>query len=160
MLVVAVDIGGTFTDLMAFDDQTGRFSDSKALSTPSQLVVGIINCIKKSGLASSDIDELIHGSTTAINTLIERKGAKTGLIVTQGMRDVYIIGRGNRPESYNLFFHKHRPLVPRHLTCEVKERLLASGEVLEKLDRSSVERAANYLKEKGVEAVAVCFIHS
>jgi N-methylhydantoinase A len=160
MLVVAVDIGGTFTDLMSFDDKTGRFSDSKALSTPHRLVDGIISCIKKSGLKTSDIDELIHGSTTAINTLIERKGAKAGLLVTQGMRDVYIIGRGNRPESYNLFFHRHRPLVPRHLTCEIKERLLASGEVLEPLDRASVEQAANYLKEKGVEAVAVCFIHS
>ena len=160
MLVVAVDIGGTFTDLMAFDDQTGRFCDAKSLSTPSHLVNGVIKCIKKSGLEVSDIDELIHGSTTAINTLIERKGAKTGLLVTQGMRDVYIIGRGNRPESYNLFFHKHRPLVPRHLTCEVKERLLASGEVLEPLDRSSVEQAARYLKDKGVEAIAVCFIHS
>jgi N-methylhydantoinase A len=160
MLVVAVDIGGTFTDLMAFDDETGKFSDAKSLTTPSHLVNGIINCIKKSGLASSAIDELIHGSTTAINTLIERKGAKTGLIVTQGMRDVYIIGRGNRPESYNLFFHKHRPLVPRHLTLEVKERLLASGDVLEPLDKKSVEDAAKFLKEKGVEAVAVCFIHS
>ena len=160
MLVVAVDIGGTFTDLMAFDDQTGRFCDAKSLSTPSHLVNGVIKCIKKSGLEVSDIDELIHGSTTAINTLIERKGAKTGLLVTQGMRDVYIIGRGNRPESYNLFFHKHRPLVPRHLTCEVKERLLASGDVLEPLDRSSVEQAARYLKDKGVEAIAVCFIHS
>jgi N-methylhydantoinase A len=160
MLVVAVDIGGTFTDLMAFDDQTGRFSDAKSLTTPHRLAEGIINCIRKSGLATSDIDELIHGSTTAINTLIERKGAKTGLLVTQGMRDVYIIGRGNRPESYNLFFHRHRPLVPRHLTFEIKERLLASGEVLEPLDLASVEQACNALKEKGVEAVAVCFIHS
>ncbi|MCC6473038.1 MAG: hydantoinase/oxoprolinase family protein [Burkholderiales bacterium] len=160
MLVVAIDIGGTFTDLMAFDDRTGRFSDSKALSTPNRLVDGIINCIRKSGLESGEIDELIHGSTTAINTLIEKKGAKTGLLVTQGMRDVYIIGRGNRPESYNLFFHKHRPLVPRHLTLEIKERLLASGEVLEPLDTASVETAANFLKDKGVEAVAVCFIHS
>ena len=75
------------------------------------------------------IDELIHGSTIAINTLIERKGAKTGLIVTRGTRDVYIIGRGNRPEAYNLLFHRHRPLAPRHLTREVDERLLASGDV-------------------------------
>ena len=155
MLVVAIDIGGTFTDLMAFDDQTGRFSDAKSLTTPSHLVQGIIDCIKKSGLQSSAIDELIHGSTTAINTLIERKGAKTGLLVTQGMRDVYIIGRGNRPESYNLFFHKHRPLVPRHLTVEAKERVLASGEVLEPLDAKSVEEACRLFNEKGVKAVAV-----
>ena len=160
MLVVAIDIGGTFTDLMAFDDQTGRFSDSKSLSTPAQRVLGIIDCIKKSGLESSAIDELIHGSTTAINTLIERKGAKTGLVVTQGMRDVYIIGRGNRPESYNLFFHKHRPLVPRHLTVEAKERVLASGEVLQPLDKESIEAACKLFIEKEVKAVAVCFLHS
>jgi N-methylhydantoinase A len=160
MLVVAIDIGGTFTDLMAFDDKTGKFSDAKSLSTPHNLSEGIINCIKKSGLKAGDVDELIHGSTTAINTLIERKGAKAGLLVTQGMRDVYIIGRGNRPESYNLFFHRHRPLVPRHLTIEIKERLLATGEVLEPLDRKSVEDACQTLIDKGVEAVAVCFIHS
>ena len=160
MLVVAIDIGGTFTDLMAFDDQTGRFSDAKSLTTPAHLVQGIIDCIRKSGLESSAIDELIHGSTTAINTLIERKGAKTGLLVTQGMRDVYIIGRGNRPESYNLFFHKHRPLVPRHLTVEAKERVLASGEVLEPLGKESVEAACKLFIEKGVKAVAVCFLHS
>jgi N-methylhydantoinase A len=160
MLVVAIDIGGTFTDLMAFDDQTGRFADAKSLTTPSHLAQGILDCIKKSGLQSDTINELIHGSTTAINTLIERKGAKTGLLVTQGMRDVYIIGRGNRPESYNLFFHKHRPLVPRHLTVEAKERVLASGDVLDALDPASVEAACKLFNEKGVKAVAVCFLHS
>ncbi len=82
---------------------------------------GIIDCLDKSGLDDRIAStELIHGSTTAINTLIERKGAKTGLIVTRGTRDVYAIGRGNRPEAYNLFFHRHRPLVPRSLTREVE----------------------------------------
>ncbi len=96
MLVVAIDIGGTFTDLIGFDENAGRFIQAKSLTTPSQLVQGIIDCLRKSGIEAGAIDELIHGSTTAINTLIERKGSKTALLVTRGTRDVYIIGRGNR----------------------------------------------------------------
>ena len=115
---------------------------AKSLTTPAQLAQGVIDCIRKSGLDAAAIDELIHGSTIAINTLIERKGAKTGLVVTRGTRDVYIIGRGNRPEAYNLFFHRHRPLVPRHLTREVDERLLSSGEVHVPLDREGMRRPA------------------
>ncbi len=160
MIVVAIDIGGTFTDLIGFDDETRRFVEAKSLTTPAELVQGVIDCIRKSGLEASTIDELIHGSTIAINTLIERKGAKTGLIVTRGTRDVYIIGRGNRPEAYNLFFHRHRPLVPRHLTREVDERLLASGETHAPLDRATVTEACRALAAEGVEAVAVCFLHS
>ena len=121
---------------------------------------GVLDCIRKSGLRAAAIDELIHGSTIAINTLIERKGAKTGLIVTRGTRDVYIIGRGNRPEAYNLFFHRHRPLVPRHLTREIDERLLSSGEVLRPLNKASVAEACRALAAEGVEAVAVCLLHS
>jgi N-methylhydantoinase A len=160
VIVVAIDIGGTFTDLIGFDQVAGRFVEAKSLTTPAQLGQGVIDCIRKSGLAAAAIDELIHGSTIAINTLIERKGAKTGLVVTRGTRDVYIIGRGNRPEAYNLFFHRHRPLVPRHLTCEVDERLLSSGEVRAPLDRTDIVNACRALAAEGVEAVAVCFLHS
>ena len=103
---------------------------------------------------------MIHGSTIAINTLIERKGAKTGLIVTSGTRDVYIIGRGNRPEAYNLFFHRHQPLVPRHLTREVEERLTSAGEIFRPLNKASVTEACRALAAEGVEAVAVCLLHS
>jgi N-methylhydantoinase A len=159
-LLVAIDIGGTFTDLMAFDEATGRFAQAKTLTTPAELVQGIVDCLRKSGVDCAEIGELIHGSTTAINTLIERKGAKTGLIVTRGTRDVYSIGRGNRPESYNLFFHRHRPLVPRHLTREIDERMLASGEVLEPLAHASLEEACRRLAGENVEAVAVCLLHS
>ncbi|MFL6797922.1 MAG: hydantoinase/oxoprolinase family protein [Xanthobacteraceae bacterium] len=160
MIVVAIDIGGTFTDLVGFDEATGKFLQAKSLTTPAQLVQGIIDCVRKSGLDAGAIDELIHGSTIAINTLIERTGAKTGLIVTRGTRDVYIIGRGNRPEAYNLLFHRHRPLVPRHLTREVDERLLSSGEVYRELDRAGLAEACALLAAEGVEAVAVCFLHS
>ena len=160
MIVVAIDIGGTFTDLIGFDTGAGRFAQAKSLTTPHHLVQGIIDCLEKSGLSPAGITELIHGSTTAINTLIERKGAKTGLIVTRGTRDVYAIGRGNRPEAYNLFFHRHRPLVSRALTREVGGRLLASGQEHEALDAASVADAIGALQAAGVEAVAVCLIHS
>src|SRR3954451_15318689 len=129
MIFVAVDIGGTFTDLIGFDDETQTFVQAKSLTTPAELNQGVINCLKESGIDAGKIDELIHGSTTAINTLIERKGAKTGLVVTRGPRDFYITARGNRPKSYNLFFHRHQPLVSRRMTREVDERLLATGEV-------------------------------
>jgi len=160
VLVVAIDIGGTFTDLIGFDEAKGAFVQAKSLTTPAHLVQGIIDCLRKSGLEAAAIDELIHGSTIAINTLIERKGAATGLIVTRGTRDVYAIGRGNRPEAYNLLFHKHRPLVPRRLTREADERMLASGDMHAPLRRASVEEACGFLAEEGVESVAVCFLHS
>jgi N-methylhydantoinase A len=160
VIFVAIDIGGTFTDLVGFDDRTERFVEAKSLTTPAHLAQAIVDCVRRSGLQASAIDELIHGSTIAINTLIERKGAKTGLIVTRGTRDVYIIGRGNRPEAYNLLFHRHRPLVPRHLTREVRERLLSSGDVHEPLDRESMADACQVLAAEGIEAVAVCFLHA
>ena len=160
MIVVAIDIGGTFTDLIGFDTEAKRFLQAKSLTTPHNLVQGIIDCLNKSGISIGQIAELIHGSTTAINTLIERKGAKTGLIVTRGTRDVYSVGRGNRPESYNLFFQRHRPLVPRALTREVDGRLLASGAEHAPLDAKSVMEAIAHLKAEGCEAVAVCLLHS
>ncbi len=160
MIVVAIDIGGTFTDLIGFDTEARLFHQAKSLTTPDDLARGIVDCLNESGIPPGSIAELIHGSTTAINTLIERKGAKTGLIVTRGTRDVYAIGRGNRPESYNLFFHRPRPLAPRSLTREVGGRLLASGQEYEPLDVASVEAAANALAAEGVEAIAVCLLHS
>ena len=148
MTLLAVDIGGTFTDLMAFDAAT------------HDLAQGIIDCIAKSGLDIAAAQNLIHGTTQAINTLIERKGACTALLVTKGTRDVYAIGRGNRPESYNLRFHKHRPLVPRRRVFEVDERVLASGEIQKALNAREVEALCDQLRAAEVEAVAVCFLHA
>src|SRR4029077_13598005 len=146
VIFVAIDIGGTFTDLVGFDDAAKKFVEAKSLTTPAQLTQGIVDCIRKSGLDPADIDELIHGSTIAINTLIERKGAKTGLVVTRGTRDGYIIGRGNRPEAYNVFFHRQHPLVSRRMTREVDERLLSTGEVYVPLKKASVVEACKPLK--------------
>ena len=127
MLTIALDIGGTFTDLIAFDQASGTIHHAKSSTTPYDLAVGIRDTLSKSGLPFGEAHSFVHGSTIAINTAIERTGASTALFVTQGMRDVYKIGRGNRPESYNLFFKRPVPLVPRHLTFEVAERLNAAG---------------------------------
>ncbi|MGH7089942.1 MAG: hydantoinase/oxoprolinase N-terminal domain-containing protein, partial [Stellaceae bacterium] len=160
MSFVAVDIGGTFTDLIAFDEAEARIRHAKSLTTPKNPVQGVLDCIAKAALDPGAIGTLIHGSTIAINTLIERKGATVGLLVTRGTKDVYIIGRGNRPEAYNLFFHRARPLVPRHRTFEIDERLYAGGEVRERLSRDSVRAACAALDKEGVDAIAICFLHS
>src|SRR5579884_350699 len=133
-LTVALDIGGTFTDLISFDEATGVVRHAKSSTTPSDLSIGIRDCLEKSGLDVRQAESFIHGSTIAINTAIERTGARTALIVTQGMRDVYRIGRGNRPEAYNLYFKRPIPYVPRRRTFEVRERLGATGEVIVPFD--------------------------
>src|SRR5215831_11397166 len=160
MLIVAVDIGGTFTDFLGYDTTTGTLLSSKAPTTPQALEHGIRDCLKKAGASIDAIDSLVHGSTVAINTVLERKGAHTALVVTKGTRDVYQIGRGNRPDAYDIWFKRPEPLVPRHLTFEVEERLLATGEVHTPLNVVQAETVARQVTESGVEAVAVCFLHS
>ncbi len=156
---IAVDIGGTFTDLVAVDDQ-GRLSRSKSLTTPDDLARGIHNCLQAANIDVAGADFFVHGSTVTINAVLERKGARTGLITTKGFRDVYEIGRGNRPEGYNLFFKRPVPLVPRDLRLEVDERLYATGEVYRPLDEDSAKAAIGALKSAGVESVAVCLLHA
>ena len=160
MLFVAVDIGGTFTDLVAFDQDSGRLYSAKRLTTPRNLVDGILDCVAASGLSLANVAQLIHGSTVAINTLIERKGARTALLVTKGTRDVYAIGRGNRPDAYNLFFTRPRPLVGRASIFELDERILAGGVVRTPLDPAQIHALSDQLRSDGYEAVAVCFLHS
>src|SRR5882757_8109932 len=127
---LAADIGGTFTDVVAFDAATGRMELGKVLSAPDDLASAILAGAAKTGHRFADAALFLHGSTVAINTILERKGAKTALLITQGFRDIYEIGRVNRPDAYNLFFTKHRPLVPRRHRYEVRERLYADGTVL------------------------------
>jgi N-methylhydantoinase A len=156
---IAVDIGGTFTDLVAVDDQ-GKIFRSKSLTTPDDLARGINDCLQSANINVAGAHFFVHGSTVTINAVIERKGARTGLITTKGFRDVYEIGRGNRPEGYNLFFKRPVPLVPRDLRLEVDERLYATGEVLKPLDENSAAAAINSLQASRVESVAVCLLHS
>ena len=156
---IAVDIGGTFTDLVAVDDN-GQMYRSKSLTTPDDLARGIEDCLSHAKIDVAGAGFFVHGSTVTINAVLERKGAKTGLITTKGFRDVYEIGRGNRPEGYNLFFKRPVPLVPRDLRLEVDERLYATGEVLTRLDEQSAASTIAALKAADVESIAVCLLHS
>lgn len=160
MTFIATDIGGTFTDLVAYDPLTNTIYQGKSYTDPAAITDGIVRCLEKSGVPIETAAEFIHGSTIAINTAIERKGARTALFVTRGTRDVYQIGRGNRPESYNLFFKRPVPFVPRHLTFEINERIFASGELHTELDPDDVLRALEQARAYGVESIAVCFLHS
>lgn len=159
MLRVATDIGGTFTDLVAVDE-TGRTVMAKSHTTPPNFEEGVIDVIQKSGIDPSSVREFIHGTTTIINALTERKGAKTALITTKGFRDVLEIARCNRPDLFNMVFEKPKPFIPRYLRQEVRERISYKGEIVTPLERADVEAAVARFKKEGVEAVAVCYINS
>ena len=157
---IATDIGGTFTDVVGFDERTGEVRYGKTLTVPGDLVQGMLTGIEKAGSKLSRARLFLHGTTLVINALLERRGAVTALITTRGFRDVYEIGRINRHDSYNLFFRKHVPLIPRSLRFEVTERLSAKGEVLTPLDDEEVAQIADRILELDVEAVAVMLLHS
>src|SRR5207245_8581206 len=123
-----------------------------ALSTPARLVDGINAGVAKAGTDYASASLFLHGSTIAVNTILERTGARTALLITEGFRDIYEIGRINRPDAYNLFFQKHEPLVERALRFEVKERVLADGDIDRPLDESEVARLGDILEKLGVEA--------
>ncbi len=158
MNIVGIDIGGTFTDLVGCID--GKIVTSKSSTTPADPTRGVADTLRLAECSLPAIAEVLHGSTTAINTVLERKGAKTALITTRGFRDVYAIGRGNRIEAFNLFFHRPKPLVPRNLTFEITERINHRGEILTTIDTAGIEELAGQLKALGVEAIAICFLHS
>jgi len=157
---VGIDIGGTFTDLVGYDETTNRLVTAKASTTPGDLSRGIEHCLEQAGTAAAGIASLTHGSTVAINIAIERTGAKTALVVTRGTRDVYAIGRGNRPNAYDIAFRRPAPLVPRRLTFEIDERLGPTGETWQAFDEAQARSVADDLAAGGVEAVAVCFLHA
>src|SRR5438034_7997667 len=158
-LRLAADIGGTFTDVAAFDERTGKLTFGKALSTPQRLVEGINAGVEKAGSDYRSAGLFLHGSTIAINTILERNGAKTALVTTEGFRDVYEIGRINRPDAYNLYFQKHKPLIERALCFEVKERVRADGEVVTPLDEAGLAALSDKLDKLGIEAAAIMFIN-
>ena len=157
---VAVDIGGTFTDVVVFDEANASLALAKTLSTPAELARGVLEGLTKAAVRFAEVSSLIHGSTVVINAIIERQGAKTALVTTKGFRDVYEIGRINRPESFNPRFRKHRPLVPRENIFEITERVLADGSVRTPFNEEEAREVARIIKEEGFEAVAVLFLHS
>lgn len=156
---VATDIGGTFTDLVAVDDQ-GKTILTKSHTTPPNFEEGVIKVIQKSGVCPQEIKDFIHGTTTIINALTERKGAKTALITTKGFRDVLEIARCNRPDLFNMVFAKPRPFIPRYLRKEVEERVSFDGKIVTPLNEDDIRTAVEYFKKEKVEAIAVCYINS
>jgi N-methylhydantoinase A len=161
---VGVDIGGTFTDLIVFDDATGTFAVGKALTTPhdpSQAVETVLLAtLERAGIKSSAVQQVIHGTTLVTNAIIERKGSPTALLATQGFRDSIEIGRENRYELYDLMLEMPQPLVPRYLRFGVPQRTLADGSTQQELDVAFVERLARELDANGIKAVAIAFLNS
>jgi N-methylhydantoinase A len=157
---VAVDIGGTFTDLVAYDHDSGAVVYTKSPTTYGNLVEGVLDCFAKAKLDPGAANFVNHGTTLVINALIQRKGARAALITTTGFRDILEIARGNRPDPFDLHYRRDEPLIPRELRFEVKERTGAKGEIVTPLDRAALEALAAELKRLGIEAVAVFFMNS
>ncbi len=160
---VAVDIGGTFTDIVVMAGD-GTLSESKVSTTPDDpsraVVAGVEALLKELGLDPGRVEEVLHGTTVGSNTLLQRSGARTGLITTRGFRDVLEIGRIRMPDMFDLTWDKPKPLVPRRHRLEVAERIAADGSVVEALDETSVVAAGEQLVGEGIEAVAICLINS
>ncbi|WP_172327144.1 hydantoinase/oxoprolinase family protein [Mangrovicoccus sp. HB161399] len=165
---VGVDSGGTFTDVCMFDETEGRVKIWKVSSTPDDPSRGIAQGVEEGmrvhgGATDAPLKEIGyfgHGTTVATNALIQHRGAKVGLITTDGFRDLLEIGRQKRPSLYDIFADKPLTLVPRHLRFGVPERLLHTGEVELPLDETAVREAAEAMKAEGVEAVAICFLYA
>jgi len=163
---VAVDVGGTFTDAVLTDSSGKRLVAIKVPTTPANRADGVMNGVqalaKAAGVDLGDIEEVVHGSTTGTNALIERTGAKVGFLTTAGFRDLLEIGRVMRPHEgmYDFTVDRPAPLVPRHRCLEAVERLDAAGAVLVPLDEASVHAAADVFEREGVEAIAICFLFS
>lgn len=160
MLRVGVDIGGTFTDVTVIDDETGKIISDKVLTTPKDPSLGVLEGLQQVGVDLRQAWFLVHGTTVGINALIERKGAKTGLITTSGFEDVLAIGRGNRTVFFDIFHKRPDPLVPRRWRLGVPERLNYLGEVLQPLDVEKAVAAIDHLAAQGVQSVTVCFLHA
>ncbi|WP_421949961.1 hydantoinase/oxoprolinase family protein [Pelagibacterium sp.] len=159
---IGVDIGGTFTDLVYFDERTGKTVEGKVPTVPSAPEEGVVNAITQHVPQDiiKDAEFFLHGTTVGLNALLERRGAKVGLITTTGFRDVLEIRRGDRAEMYNLFWKQTEPLVPRRLRLEVDGRVLGNGSEYRPLDEESVRAATKKLIAEGVDAIAVSLINA
>lgn len=158
--LIAVDTGGTFTDLAVYDTRTGRTRFGKTLTTPDDLVVGVARSLAEAEVSVAEARVFTHGTTHVINSLIERRGGRTALVTTRGFRDVLEIARGNRAEPFNLRYRRDPPLIPRDLRFEVAERLDSQGAVVTPLDLDELRRVAARLAALEVQAVAVSFLNA
>ncbi len=164
MIKLGVDIGGTFTDVVLLDEHTGLVSFGKTLTTYPDPLNGILRgvdqTLQENGLSLSAVQTVVHGTTLVTNAVIERKGVRTALLTTKGFEDVLEIGREMRYDIYDLFITMPRPLVPRSLRIGIEERVDKNGNVLCPLNAAQVEQAADKLVHKGVQSVAISFLHA
>ena len=161
---VGVDVGGTFTDFVLVDEHRDMIFTGKQLTTPTDpgkaICEGVSRIVSEAGIEMSQLDGIVHGTTLVTNAVIERLGAKVGLITTSGFRDVLEVGHEMRYDLYDLFLEKPEPLVPRNLRLTVNERIASTGEILSELDEAGVNAACNELISKGVDTIAVCLINA
>lgn len=161
---VATDVGGTFTDLVYFENDpvTGQqtIRTAKVDTTPPNFAQGILNVIRKARVTLSEVDFLAHGTTVVINALTERRGVKTALITTRGFRDILEIARANRPDYFNLKWVKPAPFVPRYLRLEIAGRLCTDGREREPLALDELPAMIEGLRANGVQAIAICLLHA
>ncbi len=159
---VATDVGGTFTDLVAFEVGTDgglTITTAKSDTTPPNFEVGVLSVLEKGNIDPASVDFMAHGTTVVINALTERKGVSVGLITTEGFRDVLEIARGNRPDFFNLNFWKPVPFVPRHLRTEVPGRMTYHGAERAPLDLSGLPAILDAFRAEDVKAIAICLLH-
>jgi N-methylhydantoinase A len=157
---VSMDIGGTFTDVVAYDEQTGTYSAGKSSTTPGDLTEGVLAGLEQVVGSPGDISFTVHGTTQGLNAFLQRRGERVLLLATRGAGDVYHMARGNRTRLYDIHFRKPRPLLPRRDIVEIGGRLDAAGGELEPLDEAAVREAARRVREEGFGAVAVGFLFS
>ena len=159
-LIVAVDTGGTFTDIAAFDMERGEVVYAKALTTYGDLVDGVMACVAEAGVDLARALLVKHGTTLVINTLLQRSGARAALVTTKGFRDTLELARGNRTNPFDIAFRRAPPLIPRALRFEVDERVHGRGEVLAEPEPEEIDRLAEAIAGLDVEAVAVSFLNA
>jgi len=156
--IAGVDVGGTYTDLIVFN-QRGEITLGKTPTTVENQALGVMQSLNDSGVSVSSIDTLIHGTTTTTNAVLERKLSKTGMITTEGFRDIIELGRRTRPQPYGMY-GEFIPLIPRTLRLEVAERIDANGDILTALDEQQVRQAVNKLLQDGCESLVIHFLHA
>ena len=162
-IAVGIDIGGTFTDVIALDLETGDVRAAKSLTSYGDETEALMEGLRDVGVPYGEIDRLVHGTTIGTNAILERRGARTALLVTQGFRDLLVIGRTRRMAPNTLFdltFQRPKSLIPRALRYDVEERIDASGETVRPLDRDELAAILDDLQRQDIESIAVCYLHA
>lgn len=161
---VGIDVGGTFTDVVLVEEETGRILGTKVHTVPTDpsagCLAGVEKALQQYGIEPRQLSFIVHGTTVATNTIIENKGARAGLLTSEGFRDVLEIAYQTRPSLYEIDYVKTKPLIPRSRCLGIPERMSASGEVLVKLDEAALRAAVTQLLDGGVDSLAVAFLHS